>query len=108
MIPYEHLQIQNGVAQVIVDADRTQFENVHLKPSDAKLGDVLLPSLPSIGEGIFLSPLIINQGWARSKEAAAMASLFLLVNSLAGLAGQFIKEPPFLNWKIIFCYLLLC
>ena len=46
-----------------------------------------------IGGGIFLSPLLINLGWARSKNAAAVASAFILLNSVAGLAGQFTKNP---------------
>ncbi|MBC7690746.1 MAG: sulfite exporter TauE/SafE family protein [Methylotenera sp.] len=53
----------------------------------------LLSGLVGIGGGIFLSPLLINLGWARSKNAAAVASVFILVNSLAGLAGQFTKNP---------------
>lgn len=52
----------------------------------------LLSGMVGIGGGIFLSPLLINMGWARSKDAAAVASVFILVNSLAGLAGQFTKD----------------
>lgn len=53
----------------------------------------LLSGMVGIGGGIFLSPLLINMGWARSKDAAAVASMFILLNSLAGLGGQFIKDP---------------
>jgi uncharacterized membrane protein YfcA len=52
----------------------------------------LLSGMVGIGGGIFLSPILINMGWARSKDAAAVASMFILVNSLAGLAGQFMKD----------------
>lgn len=52
----------------------------------------LLSGMLGIGGGIFLSPLLINMGWARSKTAAAVASVFILVNSVAGLAGQFTKN----------------
>ncbi len=55
----------------------------------------LLSGLVGIGGGIFLSPLLINMGWARSKEAAAVASFFILINSLTGLGGQFYKELSF-------------
>ena len=34
-------------------------------------------------------------GWARSKDAAAVASLFILLNSLSGLLGQFYKDVSF-------------
>lgn len=52
----------------------------------------LLSGMVGIGGGIFLSPLLINLGWARSKDAAPVASMFILVNSVAGLAGQFAKN----------------
>ncbi len=52
----------------------------------------LLSGMVGIGGGIFLSPLLINLGWARSKNAAAVASVFILVNSFSGLVGQFAKS----------------
>lgn len=53
----------------------------------------LISGMVGIGGGIFLSPLLINMGWMRSKEAAATASLFIFLNSIAGLLGQFLKNP---------------
>jgi uncharacterized protein len=47
-----------------------------------------LSGLIGIGGGIILSPLILLLGWANMKETAAISSLFILVNSLAGLLGQ--------------------
>jgi uncharacterized membrane protein YfcA len=47
--------------------------------------------LVGIGGGIFLSPFLLLMRWANAKEAAASASFFIVVNSLAGLAGQFHK-----------------
>lgn len=60
-------------------------------PTGAILG--LLSGLIGIGGGIFLLPILYILGWAHAKEAAAAASLFILVNSLAGLVGQFQKNP---------------
>ncbi len=40
-----------------------------------------------IGGGIFLSPVLMLNGWATAKESAATAALFIWLNSLAGLAG---------------------
>lgn len=57
----------------------------------------LLSGMVGIGGGIFLSPLLINMGWARSKDAAAVASAFIFLNSLAGLSGQFTKDMSFTN-----------
>lgn len=50
-----------------------------------------LSGLTGIGGGIYLSPLLMLCRWARPKEAAATASLYILLNSLAGLAGQLSK-----------------
>lgn len=55
----------------------------------------LLAGMVGIGGGIFLSPLLINMGWARSKDAAAVASMFILVNSIAGMGGQLSKDFSF-------------
>lgn len=40
------------------------------------------------GGGIFLSPLLLLMRWADVKRTAATSALFILVNSVAGLAGQ--------------------
>ncbi len=45
--------------------------------------------LVGVGGGIFLSPLLILQGWASAKETAAASAFFILVNSVAGLGGAF-------------------
>ena len=59
-------------------------------PSGALLG--FAAGLLGIGGGIFLSPLLIALRWTHVKEAGASASFFILVNSLAGLAGHFQKD----------------
>jgi hypothetical protein len=46
-----------------------------------------LSGLTGTGGGIFLTPLMLFCRWARVKEAAAVSSLFILVNSSSGLAG---------------------
>jgi uncharacterized protein len=47
----------------------------------------LIAGLTGTGGGIFLSPLLLLCGWADTKRTAATASLFILVNSAAGLGG---------------------
>lgn len=47
-----------------------------------------LSGMVGIGGGIFLSPLLHLLRWATPKEIAATASFFILVNSVAGLLGQ--------------------
>ncbi|MGB3801487.1 MAG: sulfite exporter TauE/SafE family protein [Lewinella sp.] len=41
-----------------------------------------------IGGGIFLSPILFLSRWADARAIAATTSLFIALNSLAGLAGQ--------------------
>lgn len=48
-----------------------------------------LSGLVSIGGGIFLSPLLHLIRWAEAQKISALASVFILVNSLSGLLGQF-------------------
>ena len=52
----------------------------------------LLSGMVGIGGGIFLAPILYYLRWADSKTIAALCSFFILVNSLAGLAGQFVKN----------------
>jgi len=47
-----------------------------------------LAGLIGIGGGIILSPVILLLGWADAKATAATSSLFIFVNSLAGLLGM--------------------
>lgn len=53
-----------------------------------------LSGLVGIGGGIFLAPLLHLTRWNEAKSIAATASLFILVNSLFGLAGQLLKNGP--------------
>ncbi|MBT8394595.1 MAG: sulfite exporter TauE/SafE family protein, partial [Bacteroidia bacterium] len=52
----------------------------------------LFSGLIGIGGGIILSPVIILLAWGNMKDAAAVSSLFIFVNSLAGISGFFIKN----------------
>ena len=45
-----------------------------------------------IGGGIFLSPILFLIKAGKAKHIATTASLFILINSLAGVAGQFTKN----------------
>ncbi len=44
--------------------------------------------LTGVGGGIFLSPLLLMMGWAETRQASAVAAVFILVNSSAGLLGH--------------------
>jgi uncharacterized protein len=47
----------------------------------------LLAGLTGTGGGIFLTPILVLSGWARTREAAGLSGAFILANSAAGLAG---------------------
>ncbi len=48
----------------------------------------LLAGLTGTGGGIFLSPLLLFMGWAETRQTGGIVAAFILVNSLAGLAGN--------------------
>ncbi len=47
-----------------------------------------LSGLSGVGGGIFLSPLLLLLRWANMRTTAAVSAAFILVNSIAGLAGH--------------------
>ncbi len=53
----------------------------------------LLSGLTGVGGGVFLSPIIVLMAWATVRQAAAPTAAFILVNSIAGLAGLMTKKP---------------
>jgi uncharacterized protein len=53
----------------------------------AGAGIGFLSGLIGIGGGILLSPLIMLMRWGSPKEAAAVSSGFIVINSVAGLVG---------------------
>ena len=55
----------------------------------------LLAGITGIGGGIFLSPLLHLLRWGRARAIAGTAAAFILVNSLAGLAGQLMKPDGY-------------
>lgn len=53
-----------------------------------------LAGLVGIGGGIFLAPILHLTRWANARQIAATTSLFILINSVAGIAGQLAKNGP--------------
>lgn len=53
----------------------------------------LLSGLIGVGGGIFLSPLLLLLGWAGARATAAASAVFIVVNSVAGLAGYMLALP---------------
>ena len=74
---------------------------------DASFGGIIgfISGMVGIGGGIFLAPLLHLTNWDKPEKIAATASFFILVNSIAGLIGQFqssILDPDFvIDWNLI-------
>lgn len=59
-----------------------------------------LSGLVGIGGGIFLSPILHLIRWDEAKKISALASIFILVNSMSGLAGQ-LSQKPQIDWSLV-------
>ena len=55
----------------------------------------LASGITGTGGGIFLTPLLLTMRWAKTKQAAAASAVFILVNSVAGLAGNLSSTKDF-------------
>lgn len=85
-------------------------EEAHAKSNIAKDGVLggsigFLSGMVGIGGGIFLSPLLNLINWDTARKIAATASVFILANSIAGIAGQLTQLPTGINYTRI---ILLC
>jgi len=75
------------------------------------IGSVIgfISGIVGIGGGIFLSPILFLMKAGYPKHIAATASLFILINSIFGVAGQLTKDivfDEFLNfWPLFICVL---
>ncbi len=48
-----------------------------------------LSGLVGVGGGIFLTPVLLLMSWSETKTAAGVSALFILVNSISGLLGNY-------------------
>ncbi|MDQ6787268.1 MAG: sulfite exporter TauE/SafE family protein [Acidobacteriota bacterium] len=46
--------------------------------------------LVGVGGGIFLTPILLLMNWTETKKAAGVSALFILVNSISGLLGNWL------------------
>jgi uncharacterized protein len=90
------------------DTKRVSSSSIDSTINKAALGGFigLLSGLVSIGGGIFLSPILHFLNWAEAKKISALASVFILVNSISGLIGQFSRGFPNLDWQLMISLLL--
>jgi uncharacterized membrane protein YfcA len=94
---------------------KTKREDMEIVPppnkysylKDGLLGGAIgfLSGMVGIGGGIFLSPILNLMKWDTPKKIAATASVFILANSVSGIAGQVSALPQGINFVRI---VLLC
>ncbi len=84
-----------------------------IKPSVAPAKLIALPvgialgglaGLTGIGGGVYLSPLLVFAGWSDPQRATGIAACFIVVNSVAGLAGRASSMallPTYLPWLVL-------
>lgn len=99
--------ILSGVAMIL------RYINAKLESHEFSLAKKLslggsvgfLAGVSGIGGGIFLSPSLNLLNWANPRAVAALASIFILVNSISGLVGLTVagtlQVDPNLIWKLI-------
>ena len=68
----------------------------------------LLAGLTGTGGGIFLSPLLIFTGWSDIRKASGITSVFILCNSLAGLAGNYASLGAVQHQTWLYAVAVLC
>ncbi len=96
---------------LIISALALMFQTVQLKKSDEVnpnyppyityllgAGIGLLSGIVGIGGGIFLAPVLNHMKWDKSIKIAALASFFILVNSVSGIGGLLTKGTFELPW----------
>lgn len=59
-----------------------------------------ISGMVGIGGGIFLAPLLHLTHWDTPKKIAVTASVFILVNSIAGLLGQYANPNFYIDWSV--------
>ena len=106
-----------SIAGIFLLIESKSFNNDQIKlNSIPKVVSILIGSIigfisgiVGIGGGIFLSPILFLMKAGYPKHIATTASLFILINSIFGVAGQLTKDivfDEFLNyWPLFLCVL---
>lgn len=81
--------------------DEDNYENLSMLKNSSYGGFIgFISGMVGIGGGIFLAPLLHITKWDNSKKIAATASIFILVNSISGLLGQYYNPVFSIDWNL--------
>jgi len=81
--------------KLLIDKKENIEDIMPLKVSYALLIGAIIGltcGLVGIGGGVLLSPLLIINGWAKPKTAAATSAIFIWLNSLTGIIGSSMSQ----------------
>ena len=107
-----------SIAGILLLINNKSYENENLTIKKINfiysliIGSVLglVSGIVGIGGGIFLSPILFLLKAERPKIISTTASLFILINSISGIFGQFTKDKTFdelMNyWPLFFSVLI--
>ncbi|MCX7734426.1 MAG: TSUP family transporter [bacterium] len=89
LIPIEKIRKKNDQS-----SGTSPLKYIYILPLSALFG--LIGGIIGIGCGVFLFPLLYLTGTANEKESASAGTIFILANSVFGLAGHLtkLKELP--------------
>lgn len=99
VIPSNYFKLAAGIFLVVSAAFLLMREYIRPGSNEIKkmpavagisIGAIIgfFSGLIGVGGGIFLSPIIIMNRWTTVKNASGIAALFILLNSISGLAGN--------------------
>lgn len=106
-----------SIAGIFLLIESKSFNNNEIKLNSIPkvisifIGSIIgfISGIVGIGGGIFLSPILFLMKAGYPKHIATTASLFILINSIFGVAGQLTKDivfDEFLNyWPLFLCVL---
>lgn len=86
VLAYSAVQLGLRTKTILADSQFAAPPLTVSLPVGAALG--LLSGIVGVGGGIFLSPLMLLKRWANPQQTAATAAAFIVVNSIAGIAGK--------------------
>lgn len=88
------------ISKRILSSEENQIKQTTIK--NASYGGIIgfISGIVGIGGGIFLAPLLHLTNWDTPKKIAATASFFILVNSIAGLLGQYTNPEFIIDWNL--------